>query len=325
MEIGKVSNNDLEKYVFKNINSHRKEVLTKSSIGIDTAVLDFDGDLIVTSVDPITGANKNLGYLAINISVNDVSCQGADPVGVLISILLPAESKLEDLNKIMEDADRACRQNNLEIIGGHTEVTDAVNKIVLTTTVIARVNKNKMPNISSIKVGDVIAVSKDIGLEGTSIILEEKGNEFLSEDELRKESIDIKDLSVLREAKIAVDFNVKYMHDVTEGGIYGALWECSEAIGKGIEVDNIKIPVKDVTKKIGSHYNINIYGLISSGSMLMVFNEEDFKAYKKACLEKNIKITQIGEVTEDNKKILIDNGKKIEIPEPASDELYKII
>ncbi|MCP6172696.1 AIR synthase related protein, partial [Klebsiella pneumoniae] len=77
------------------------------------------------------GANKNLGYLAINISVNDVSCQGADPVGVLISILLPAESKLEDLNKIMEDADRACRQNNLEIIGGHTEVTDAVNKIVL--------------------------------------------------------------------------------------------------------------------------------------------------------------------------------------------------
>ncbi|KGF29615.1 hydrogenase maturation protein [Peptoniphilus lacrimalis DNF00528] len=325
MEIGKVSNNDLEKYVFKNINSHRKEVLTKSSIGIDTAVLDFDGDLIVTSVDPITGANKNLGYLAINISVNDVSCQGADPVGVLISILLPAESKLEDLNKIMEDADRACRQNNLEIIGGHTEVTDAVNKIVLTTTVIARVNKNKMPDISSIKVGDVIAVSKDIGLEGTSIILEEKGNEFLSEDELIKESIDIKDLSVLREAKIAVDFNVKYMHDVTEGGIYGALWECSEAIGKGIEVDNIKIPVKDVTKKIGSHYNINIYGLISSGSMLMVFNEEDFKAYKKACLEKNIKITQIGEVTEENKKILIDNGKKIEIPEPASDELYKII
>lgn len=325
MEIGKVSNNDLEKYVFKNINSHRKEVLTKSSIGIDTAVLDFDGDLIVTSVDPITGANKNLGYLAINISVNDVSCQGADPVGVLISILLPAESKLEDLNKIMEDADRACRQNNLEIIGGHTEVTDAVNKIVLTTTVIARVNKNKIPNISSIKVGDVIAVSKDIGLEGTSIILEEKGNEFLSEDELIKESIDIKDLSVLREAKIAVDFNVKYMHDVTEGGIYGALWECSEAIGKGIEVDNIKIPVKDVTKKIGSHYNINIYGLISSGSMLMVFNEEDFKAYKKACLEKNIKITQIGEVTEENKKILIDNGKKIEIPEPASDELYKII
>lgn len=325
MEIGKVSNNDLEKYVFKNINSHRKEVLTKSSIGIDTAVLDFNGDLIVTSVDPITGANKNLGYLAINISVNDVSCQGADPVGVLISILLPAESKLEDLNKIMEDADRACRQNNLEIIGGHTEVTDAVNKIVMTTTVIARVNKNKMPDISSIKVGDVIAVSKDIGLEGTSIILEEKGNEFLSEDELRKESIDIKDLSVLREAKIAVDFNVKYMHDVTEGGIYGALWECSEAIGKGIEVDNIKIPVKDVTKKIGSHYNINIYGLISSGSMLMVFNEEDFKAYKKACLEKNIKITQIGKVTEEDKKILIDNDKKIEIPEPASDELYKII
>lgn len=325
MDIGKVSNNDLEKYVFKNINSHRKEVLTKSSIGIDTAVLDFNGDLIVTSVDPITGANKNLGYLAINISVNDVSCQGADPVGVLISILLPAESKLEDLNKIMEDADRACRQNNLEIIGGHTEVTDAVNKIVLTTTVIARVNKNKIPDISSIKVGDVIAVSKDIGLEGTSIILEEKGNEFLSEDDLRKESIDIKDLSVLREAKIAVDFNVKYMHDVTEGGIYGALWECSEAIGKGIEVDNIKIPVKDVTKKIGSHYNINIYGLISSGSMLMVFNEEDFKAYKKACLEKNIKITQIGKVTEEDKKILIDNGQKIEIPEPASDELYKII
>ena len=57
----------------------------------------------------------------------------------------------------------------------------------------------------------------------------------------------------------------------------------------------------------------------------MVFNEEDFKAYRKVCLEKNIKITQIGKVTEEYKKILIDNGKKIEIPEPSSDELYKII
>lgn len=325
MEIGKISNNDLKKYVFNNINSTRAEVLTKSSIGIDTAVMDFNRDLIVVSTDPITGASKNLGYLAINISVNDVSCQGADPVGVLLSILLPPSASFDDLNQIMEDANKACELNNLEIVGGHTEVTNAVNKIVLTTTVIARANRDKMPDISSVRPGDIIAVSKYVGLEGTSIILEERENRFLTEVEKENSKINIEDLSVLKEAKIALDYKVKYMHDVTEGGIYGALWECSEAISKGIEVFKEDIPIKDITKKIGKYYNINIYGLISSGSMLMVFDKDEFEGYRNKCKTMNIKVSKIGLVTDNNKKILIDNDKRIEILEPLSDELYKVV
>ncbi len=324
MDIGKISNRDLEKYVFKNIHANRKEVLSKASVGFDTALMDFENDLIVVSTDPITGAAKNIGYLAINISVNDIACQGADPVGVLLSVLLPENAEIYDLEQIMEDADRACKENNLEIVGGHTEVTDAVNKIILTTTVIARANMEKLPKTSSVKVGDLIVISKDIGLEGTSIILEDLENGFLK-DKKDSYKIDIKELSVLEEARIATDYGVKYMHDITEGGVFGALWECSKALNFGLIAEKNKIPYREITKILADAYNLNMYRLISSGSMLMVFDPKDFEKFAERCKNENIKVTAIGHLTKDKEILLDDKGTLKEIAQPASDELYKAL
>lgn len=328
MEIGKVSNNDLNNYVFKNINKRRSEVLSGPNIGMDTSVLDFNGDLIVLSTDPITGATKDLGKLAIHVSCNDVACECAEPIGVLMTILLPPSATLEELEEIVKDANTECERLNVEIIGGHTEVTDAVNRIVVATTVIGKVKREHLPQREKIEVGDVIAISKYVGIEGTSIIFNEKYNELNSlfnDEDIKKLKNMSKSFSVLEEALIAKNYRVKHLHDITEGGIYGAIWETANAINQKVIVDFESIPVLDFTKKIADHYNINLYRLISSGSMIMVVAKDDFINYKKACEKENIKITQVGVVEEGSGAFVKKDNEIHPIEEPGSDELYKVV
>lgn len=327
MDIGKVSNEDLKKYVLDKLSSTRKEVLSKSKIGMDCAVLDLEKDLIVLSTDPITGAENNIGSLAINVSVNDVSCEGADPVGVLLSILLPKESTIDDLKKIMEDANRECEKLHLDIVGGHTEITDAVNKPIITTTVIGRVDRENAPKKDFIKDGDVVAMSKYIALEGSAIIAHDldKTREFLTEDEYNEAKNLNNLISVLKDSKIATKNKVRYMHDITEGGVLGALWECAKAIDFGLNIKKDLIPILDVTKKITDFYKIDPYRLISSGSMLMVFSREDFEKAKLDFKEEGINLSEIGLVKKEKTVKILEGGKCKELEEPGTDELYKII
>ena len=327
MEIGKLKTELLEKYIFNSLSSNRDEVVIRGGVGLDCAVMDFCGDLIVTSTDPITGATKNIGSLAINVSVNDVSCQCADPVGVLMTVLIPPSATIEELKEIIEDANATAKKLNVDIIGGHTEVTDAVNKILISTTVLGRANKASIPDLSTIKIGDVIAISKYVGIEGTSIISQEKDDisEVLNDEELEFAKSLSENISVLKESKLASKYGVKYMHDITEGGLYGALWETGAAIGYGLRAYYENIPLLDVTDKISKFYEIDPMKLISSGSMLMIFDKDKFKDFKEETEKFGIKVTDIGEVIEGKDTEVIAYDQILILSEPSSDELYRVL
>lgn len=327
MKIGKLKTELLEKYIFNSLSSNRDEVVIRGGVGLDNAVMDFGGDLIVASTDPITGATKNIGSLAINVSVNDVSCQCADPVGVLMTVLIPPSATIEELKEIIEDANATAKKLNVDIIGGHTEVTEAVNKILISTTVLGRANKASIPDLSTIKIGDVIAISKYVGIEGTSIISQEKDDisEVLNDEELEFSKSLSENISVLKESKLASKYGVKYMHDITEGGLYGALWETGVAVGHGLRVYYENIPLLDVTNKISKFYEIDPMKLISSGSMLMIFDKDKFKDFKEETEKFGIKVTDIGEVIEGKDTEVIAYDQILILSEPSSDELYRVL
>ena len=114
------------------------------------------------------------------------------------------------------------------------------------------------------------------------------------------------------------------MHDITEGGVLGAVWEASKAIGKGIKVYESLIPVKDVTKEIADIVGIDLYRLISSGSMLIIGEEKNVLRIYEELDANNIKATVIGEIIEEG--ILMERNGEVSIIEPpASDELYKAL
>lgn len=327
MEIGKLPNEILEKIVISNIKTKRKEILVGAAIGKDSAIVDFGEEVCVMSTDPITGATKDLGSLAVHVSCNDVATSGAEPLGVLLTILAPPETAIEDIENIMIDASKAAEEINIEIMGGHTEITDGVNRIIISSTVIGKQKKDKLPNIKDIKVGDKVMVTKWVGIEGTAIIakeLNDKLKDKIGEEKLIEAQNLGNMISVVREGIICGQIGVKYMHDITEGGVFGAVWEASKAINKGIKIKEDLIPVNTITREIGTLLNIDIYKLISSGSMLIIAGEDKVSKINEELSRNGIKSTVIGEVIE-SKILLEKTGHTIEIEPPSSDELYKVL
>src|SRR5690348_4615972 len=139
MEIGKISAKLLEKTVFEPMKTNgirREEIIVRPKIGEDCAVVDFGAEQLVISSDPITGASENIGYLAVMVNVNDIASSGCEPVGIMVTILLPVGADEKMLVEIMNGVYQAAADIQIEVIGGHTEVTDAVTRPVVSATIL---------------------------------------------------------------------------------------------------------------------------------------------------------------------------------------------
>ncbi len=323
MATGKLENETLQD-ILQSISFHRKEVLVGAGVGLDTSQIDFGEKICVLSTDPITGAKENIGSLAVDISVNDTSTSGAENIGVLLTILAPEGTTPQDIREIMADASKRAEELEIEIVGGHTEITDAVNRFVLSSTSIGILDKKDQIPADKIKEGDSVYVSKYIGIEGTAILAHDKEKELqkiMTQEELDYAKSLLKWISVQDDAKYAKNKDLSYMHDVTEGGLLGAVYEAHQGIKKGIEINCESVPVLEVTHKICDYFNIKPFRLISSGSMLIISSDENLE---KKFEGSNIKLTKIGLVKGED-PILITNGESERILPPYADELYKVI
>lgn len=326
MEIGKVSETVLKRSILKQIKHRREEVLVGPGVGEDCSVIELDKDeVFVISTDPITGTTENIGTLAVHITANDISSNGAEIIGIMLTILLPEGSKESELKGIMKEIETVCAKLNIEIMGGHTEVTAAVNQPIITVTGVGKMPKEYMIKTAGVLPGQEIVMTKWVGLEGTTIIANKKETELLdkyTEDFIGGAKKFIESISVIEEARIARRMGVISMHDVTEGGLFGALWELGEASGVGIEVDMKKIPIKQETVEICEFYDLNPYQLISSGVMLMVTDKAN--ALVDELTKGGISAAVIGKITEGNDRVVMNCEEKRFLVPPKSDELYKL-
>lgn len=327
MKIGKVSEAVLKRSVLNQIHTQREEVLLGASVGEDcAAVAVADDEMLVMSTDPITGTVQDIGELAVQITVNDLASAGAEPIGVMLTVLLPENISEQKLRYMMEQAQAACAGIQVQIMGGHTEVTKAVNQPLISVVGIGKAKKGKIVSTAGARAGMDIIVTKWIGIEGTSILAKEKEAELLTRFPKafieRAKEFD-KLLSVLPEAAIAVKYGVAAMHDVTEGGIFGALWEMAEASGVGLEVDLKKIPIRQETVEVCEYFDINPYELISSGCMLMA--AADGNTIVRELEKAGIHAAVVGKAVEGNDRVLYAGGERRFLEPPKSDELYKVV
>lgn len=326
MEIGKVPENILKRAVFKQIRHRREEVILHPGVGEDcSAVAVGEDEALVFSTDPITGTDKGIGKLAVHITANDLASSGAEPVGIMTTIILPDGTREIKLRRIMEEIESACAELGIEIMGGHTEVSDAVKRPIINVTGVGKVKKGKIVSTCGLKPGDEIVMTKWAGLEGTAIIASEKEEKLI--ETLPQELIDTAKgfneyLSVIPESKIAVELGVTAMHDVTEGGVFGALWELGEASGVGITAYLDKIPIRQETIEVCEVFHLNPYMLISSGSMMIGCDKGNLLVEKLA--EAGIPAAVIGRATESNDRVIISKDETRYIGPAGSDELYKV-
>ena len=326
LKIGKLDSDLLKEIVFGSIKHKREEVLARPGIGEDCAVIDFGDEVCVMSTDPITAAINDIGKLAVHISCNDIASNGIEPLGIMLAIMVPKGTTAAQIKEIMSQASEEAAKLKVEIIGGHTEITDAVNKPIIVSTAIGKGKKANAMIKEGPKGGDALLMTKTAGLEGTGIIASEKEEELkkvLTDEEIMIAKDLLHDLSVVTEGVIAGKIGVSAMHDVTEGGILGAIWEICECANLGVDVDGSKIPVEDVTVKICNHYDIDYLKLISSGSMVIAVSQSKKENLIEEIKKRNIEVTEVGILTNSERRMLI-NGEYIEIATPESDELYKV-
>lgn len=327
MKIGKLPEQVLVRSVLKEIRHRRPEVLMGPAVGQDCAVVQLGEDeVFVISTDPITGTVKDIGSHSIHITANDLAASGAEPVGVMLTVLLPENVREIALRTMMQDVERTCKELNIEVLGGHTEITAVVNQPVITVTGVGKVKKDQVLLTNHMKPGHDIVVTKWIALEGTTIIAKEKEAELLRvfrESFVREAQGFDQYLSVVPESRIAVKSGVSAMHDITEGGIFGALWELAEGAGCGLDIDLKSIPIRQESVEVCEQFGVNPYLLMSSGSMLIA--TEDGPALVRALAAHGIHSAIIGRATDGNDRIL-RNGEEIRyLDRPQSDELYKVV
>lgn len=324
LPIGKLDSELLEKIVYTNIRFKRDEVVQRAGIGEDCAVVNYGDYECIMSTDPITGSIEDIGKLAINVTLNDIASNGVQPLGIMLAVMLPYGTTEEDVEKIMKQAGEESEKHEIEIIGGHTEITDAVCRPVIVSTAVGRCPAGKSVNSNNIKVGDRILVSKELGLEGIGIISKERKDKlegFITEEEIETAQSFIHHTSVVKEGLIAGEIGVDGMHDITEGGLLGAVWEMCETSGLGAEIICENVPVSDVSLKICDILGINVLRLISSGAMLIVVDEEKSGRLIDRAAAEGVQITDIGKITESG-RIMVKDGISEEITPPVADELY---
>ncbi|WP_432663161.1 AIR synthase family protein [Wukongibacter baidiensis] len=327
MKVGKLDSELLQKIIFSNIKIHREEVMVRPGIGEDCAVVDFGEYALVMSTDPITGASSEIGKLAVHINCNDIATNGIEPLGLMMTILAPEGTTENEIEEIMKQASYEAGKLNVEIIGGHTEITEAVNRIVISATAIGRQLKSQVVKSSGARVGDKIIMTKTAGLEGTGIIafdLEDKLNSTFSREIIAGAKKMVDYISVVKEGVVSGKMGASSMHDVTEGGILGAVWEICKASKLGCNIYKERIALAKETVEICKFFDIDPLRLISSGTMLITIDPQKEKELIQELSKNGVMGSTIGEITE-NGCFLIEDNRKSEIEPPESDELYKVI
>ena len=327
MKIGNVPESVLKRSVLKQIHTRREEVLLGAGVGEDCAILALPKeDVFVVSTDPVTGTSKDIGTLAVHVTLNDLASSGAEPVALLVSALLPPETQEPEIREMIQEMEAVCGPLHVQIAGGHTEVTTAVNRPVLTVTGIGRARRERVITTKGARAGQDVVLSKWIGLEGTAILAKEKEKELLTRYPshlIREAKAFDRYLSIVPEAATAGKSGVTAMHDVTEGGIFGALWELAESSGVGLEIDLKRIPIRQETIEICEFFGINPYGLISSGSLLMV--TDDGLGLVRELEREKIPAAVIGKIREGNDRVVINEEERRFLEPPKADELYQVL
>ena len=342
MKTGKISESILKRSVLKYCKTKREEVVKGAAPGVDCAfftypdrqgrgtggqVPDCQDKVFCAATQTVSLPVIRAGCYAVYAAVNAVAAGGGIPFAMQMALTLPEGTEESELKRIMQLTEEAAGICKVQIAGGHTEVTGAVKYPVISVTAFGyRLEAADRVSRGLPAAGQAVVMTKWMGLEGTAVLAQEREAELL---ERYPFSITTaakgfeKYLPVLPEAATALKSGATAMHDMRNGGVFGGLYELAGRLGVGLSIDLKKIPVKQETIEICEFFDLNPYGLLSGGSLLIV--AEDGDGMVKALQEAGIPAAVIGRTTDNNDKVL-HNGEEIRFLEPARpDEIGKVI
>lgn len=326
MKPGKLSEVTFKRSVLKSIKCKKSETMLSPNVGEDCAVYEVEADNYVVSSNA-TGVYymKNMAAYITYQALNNIATSAATPIAIEIILNMPHTAREIRIKEIMEEINSVCEIEDIQIIGGDTQVSQAVVIPIITINAIGKVSKKSSIYKKDIQVGDDIIMTKWAGLIGTSLLAsygqEELNKRFPARFVTSASKLD-RYVSILTEARIASEYSISSMHDVSRRGIYEALWELVREKKCGFNIDLRTIPIKQETVEICEYYNLNPYILFGTGSLLIT--AKDGEEIIARLQEEGINAIIIGKIIEGNDKIIMHEEKIGYLEGSRLDEIDKI-
>ncbi|MBE9545508.1 MAG: hypothetical protein IMF02_13510 [Proteobacteria bacterium] len=306
-------------------------IIINPGIGEDTAAVNVEPEeVLVLKSDPITFATDSIGQYAVLINANDIATSGAKPRWLLTTLLFPSGVTPSEIRQVIDELKIFCRKWDITLCGGHTEITDAVTRPVVTGMMAGTVSRKNLIDKRNMAPGDRVLLTKGVAVEGTAIIAREFGDRLkslgMNDSEIDTARRFLANISIITEAQIAAQFEAtSAMHDVTEGGLATALEELSIAGGHRIKINMDTIPVYAQTRKICHLLDIDPLGLIGSGSLLVCCREVACEDVMAAIGKAGIDVACIGEVLQPGQGIMAGKDEQpVPWPQFETDEITKL-
>ncbi len=305
-------------------------------IGEDAAVLDLgrgQDHWIVVTCDPITFATVEIGHYALQVSVNDLAVTGAIPRYFLPVILLPAgKATAENAGAVFESLVQACTSLDIPIAGGHTEVTDAVTRPVVSGTLLGMVPRDRVVTSSGAHVGDRLLLVGHWPVETIGLIAREKKSELLAmgwqAEEVQKAADYLFEpgICILEPALAAARSGlVTAMHDPTEGGVATAVSELAHASNVGVQVNLDALEVSPLAQRLCQAFDLDPLGAIASGSLLCTVAPTEVTALMDILKGLGWPVQEIGFLTSSTDGLEARRaGEPMPWPQFPADEITKL-
>jgi hydrogenase maturation factor len=312
--------------VLGRLGAKRPETLIGAALGLDAAAVAFDADWVcVLTTDPITTAASGAGRLAVHVVCNDLAAMGAEPLGLLATLLFPDGVAPAAIGVITAEIDATARGLNVEVLGGHTEVAPGLSAPIIVMSGVGKARRDRLLTAGGARPGDALVLTKAAGLEGSHILAADFADRLgdIPASFLEQARGYAAELSVVPEARLAVDLGATAMHDPTEGGVVGATWEMAEASGCGFRIEVERIMVRPATEAICAALGVDPLRLIASGALLIACR--DGPALVHGLHDHGIPAAQIGEMTEVGRQLIHPDGHIEAIVHLDPDEIYRLV
>jgi hydrogenase maturation factor len=336
-EIGKISAAIFDELILPNLGADSDSVLVGPQHGVDTGVVEIGGQAVSFTTDPVFIVPEygweRAAWFAIHILVSDSVTSGLKPKYMSIDLNLPMEITKEQLDIMWRTMHAEMKKMSITVICGHTARYDNCHyPMVGGATVIGVGGKDEYVSPKFARPGDKIVITKGPAIEAVGIFaamfpqLIEK--EFGADFARRAETIFHK-MSVVEDAMTAVSVGVREdgvvaMHDATECGIWGGLYELAEAAGTGVRVVQDDIVVEECVPEICRHFNIDPYASISEGTLIATVRPHKADEVVAALKGKGIKASVVGELTEAGEgMVLVKGGREGELKHPIVDPFWR--
>lgn len=319
--IGKVSPEDLEKYVFHRTGKKRSSVVVGPAYGEDTAAIEIGDQMLVVNSDPIIFAADRIGTLGINIASNDVAASGADPQWLTATYLLPDENG-NVLDRVTEQIDRASKKLGISVVGGHSEFVPILNRPFLGLTCFG--TTDKFISTGGAEPGDAIVLTKGAGIEGTGIIATDfydQVRQTIDEEIIATGQEKMECLSVIEESSVLRQY-ANSMHDPTEGGIIDGLLELAVASDLEMVIEKERIITSKDTELLCAEMCVDPLKIFGSGALVATLPQRSSSKAVDELQVRGVSASVIGHTRESEEPKLTINGEVYR--EPVRDQLYDL-